>query len=203
MFEAADQLSQHLLLCAARTTKCWVNILPWLCFHSLPLLEKAAGEAGSHTLEEFAINLLNNAFERIAVQCQHVLPVVAKVNSIYPPSCLSPSASVWMQTRKKVTATLFLWKMVPDFCSWLLTGFLTALNPNQQDGAWMSSLILWLLEGYVILRLNMIDSTSILIMFSTVQVPLFIRTETNQEFIKDTKYWRWLALYTLGQDPTD
>lgn len=30
-------------------------------------LEEAGGEAGSHTLEEFAINLLNNAFERIAI----------------------------------------------------------------------------------------------------------------------------------------
>lgn len=44
--------------------------------------------------EEFAINLLNNVFERIAIERQQVLPVLAKVNSIYPPSCLSTNASV-------------------------------------------------------------------------------------------------------------
>lgn len=57
------------------------------------LLEEAGGEAGSHTLEEFVISLHNNAFERIAsVSKDMILLVLAKMNSIFDPCCLSTNA---------------------------------------------------------------------------------------------------------------
>lgn len=105
-------------------------------------LEETGGEAGSHALEEFAVHLLNNAFERIAIQCQYILPVVAKVNSIYPPSCLSTNVSVNADKEEGHYSIIIILEKGSRFLFLAANWFSHCFNPNQHDGGCMSSLIL-------------------------------------------------------------